>query len=148
MLRRILHHYWRFSRGVTLGVRAAVLDANGQVLLVRHSYVRGWHLPGGGVERGETVTDALARELMEEGNVAIRGTPRLHGVFQNPSVSAYDHVALFVVREFEWTGPPRPGLEIREAKFLPLTGLPEETTAGTLRRLDEIERGAPPAPTW
>jgi ADP-ribose pyrophosphatase YjhB (NUDIX family) len=148
MLRRLLHHYWRFSRGITLGVRAAVLDAKGQVMLVRHGYVRGWHFPGGGVEPGETMRDALARELVEEGNVVLRGEPQLHGVFQNPTVSARDHVALFIVREFDWKGPPMPGLEIREVNFFPLSGLPEGTTTGTRRRLEEIAQRTPATPTW
>ena len=63
-LRRLLHLHWRFSRGLTLGVRAVVIDAAGKVFLVRHSYVSGWHLPGGGVDhyrpcaQGETAGKA------------------------------------------------------------------------------------------
>jgi 8-oxo-dGTP pyrophosphatase MutT (NUDIX family) len=148
MLRRLLHQYWQFSRGMTLGVRAAVLDARAGVLLVRHGYVRGWHFPGGGVEPGETLLDALRRELLEEANVVLRGAPQLHGMFQNSSVSARDHVALFVVREFDWKGRPAPRLEIREADFFPLANLPEGTSAATQRRLDEIARGMAAAPTW
>src|SRR5215211_9381836 len=71
VLRRILHLYWRFSRGLTLGVRAIVLDSANRVFLIRHSYVAGWHLPGGGVEPGETARDALIRELKEEGNIEV-----------------------------------------------------------------------------
>jgi ADP-ribose pyrophosphatase YjhB (NUDIX family) len=148
MLRRVLHHYWRFSRGLTLGVRGAVFDRDGQVLLVRHGYVRGWHFPGGGVEVGETMLDALVRELLEEGNLIVRGSPRLHGIFLNPAVSVRDHVALFVVREFDWKGPPRARLEIREANFFPLRDMPEGVSAGTLRRLGEIADGTPPAAVW
>jgi 8-oxo-dGTP pyrophosphatase MutT (NUDIX family) len=148
MLKSLLHFYWRFSRGLTLGVRAAVLDANGRVLLVRHGYAKGWHLPGGGVEAGETLLKALARELAEEGNIKLTGAPVLHGVFHHDSVSRRDHVALYVVREFEWSGEPAPTFEIRESKFFAPDALPEGTTAATLRRLDEIARNAPPAPKW
>src|ERR1700737_4014471 len=92
-LRRVLHLYWRFARGMTLGVRAVVLDAENRVFLVKQSYVSGWHLPGGGVEVGEAFRDALRRELMEEGRIDLLGEPRLHGVFHNRHVSRRDHVA-------------------------------------------------------
>ncbi len=76
-IRRVFHTYWRFSRGLTLGVRGLVLDELGRVFLIKHSYVAGWHLPGGGVEIGETLATALARELREEGNIELIGAPEL-----------------------------------------------------------------------
>src|SRR5690348_5986539 len=74
-LRRALHLYLRVARGMTLGVRGLVVDADGRVFLVKHSYVGGWHLPGGGVEVGETFVEALKRELVEEGRIAVVGEP-------------------------------------------------------------------------
>src|SRR5260370_42464095 len=77
---RLMHVYWRFARGLTLGVRALVLDAEGRVFLIKHTYTAGWQLPGGGVDAGGTLLDALARELRCERNLARIRPPELHGV--------------------------------------------------------------------
>src|SRR5215470_3783101 len=148
MLRRLLHFHWRFSRGLTLGVRAVVIDAGGKVFLVRHSYVAGWHLPGGGVETGETLVQALARELNEEASIEVVGAPQLHGMFYNPVDSPRDHVAVFVVRVFRQEPVARPNVEIVERGFFSLDALPAETTPGTRRRLAEVLEGAPLAVKW
>ena len=71
VLRRGFHLYWRFARGMTLGVRGVVLDRENRVFLVKHSYVAGWHWPGGGVEVGETLLEAVVREVREETALAV-----------------------------------------------------------------------------
>src|SRR3954464_15920964 len=86
LLRRGFHLYWRFARGMTLGVRAVVLNGENRVFLVKHSYVTGWHLPGGGVEVGETFRDALQRELPEEAAIELSGEPALQSLFLNSRV--------------------------------------------------------------
>lgn len=145
---KTLHLYFRLRRGMTLGVRAAVLNEAGEVLLVRHTYTPGWHLPGGGVEPDETLVDALAKELREEGNIALAGPATLHGVFLNRHVSDRDHVAVFIVRAFTQTAPKQPDREIAEARFFPLAALPEKITPGTRRRLTEIVEGTVPPDKW
>jgi 8-oxo-dGTP pyrophosphatase MutT (NUDIX family) len=147
-LRRALHLCWRFARGLTLGVRGLVVSPAGEVLLIKHSYIPGWHLPGGGVEPGETVLDALARELAEEGNVALLAEPKLHGLYFNDSVSRRDHVALFVVHEYHQDGSPRRNREIVDHGFFAPTALPSETAAGTRRRIAEVLGGAPISERW
>ena len=147
-LRGVLHFYWRFARGLTLGVRAVVIDPAGRVFLVKHSYVAGWHLPGGGVETGETVPEALGRELFEEGGITAHGTPVLHGIFFNARVSRRDHVMVYVVRDFTQAGGPRHAHEIVDHGFFALDALPPETTRGTRARLDEVLKGAPTSERW
>jgi 8-oxo-dGTP pyrophosphatase MutT (NUDIX family) len=146
--RRVLHFYWRFSRGVTLGVRAVVFDSSGKVFLVMHSYVPGWHLPGGGVEVGETAATALARELREEGNIDQVDQPILFGVYFNRRISRRDHVALYVVRSFRQDAPPQPNHEIVAHGFFAPDALPAETTRATRDRIAEVLNGRKPAELW
>ena len=148
LIRRVFHFYWRFARGMTFGVRALVFDAEGRVFLVKHSYVTGWHLPGGGVEVGETALDAMRRELAEEGNIVFEGSPVLHGLFFNRHVSRRDHVAVYVVREFRQASKPVPNREIVDCGFFAVNALPEGTTKGTRRRIDEAVDGRPLSPDW
>jgi 8-oxo-dGTP pyrophosphatase MutT (NUDIX family) len=147
-LRRVFHLYWRIARGMTLGVRGVVLDADNRVFLVRHSYVAGWHLPGGGVEVGETFLEALRRELVEEGRIELTGDPVLHGLFFNSHVSRRDHVAVYVVRNFRQDGLPAPSREIVECGFYAAGALPAETTRGTRLRIAEVLDGVAPVATW
>src|SRR6202171_5763587 len=148
LLRRVLHLYWRFARGMTLGVRAVVLDGDNRVFLVKHSYVSGWHLPGGGVEVGETFGDALRRELMEEGRIEMLGEPLLHGVSLNSHVSRRDHVAVYLVRHFSQDRPPEPNREIVACGFFAPAALPAETTKGTRLRISEVLENRRPIATW
>ncbi|CAN5499653.1 NUDIX domain-containing protein [soil metagenome] len=147
-LRRGFHLYWRFARGMTLGVRAVVLDGDSRIFLVKHSYVSGWHLPGGGVEVGETFCDALRRELAEEGRIELSGDPLLHGLFLNSHVSRRDHVAVYVVRKFRQDRLPEANRDIAACGFFDATALPEDTTRGTRLRISEVLEGREPIATW
>jgi ADP-ribose pyrophosphatase YjhB (NUDIX family) len=147
-LRRVMHFYWRFARAMTLGVRALVVDENGRVFLVKHTYVSGWHLPGGGVEAGETLLQAIARELREEGNIELTAPPQLHAIFFNSRASRRDHVAVFVVHAFRQTAAPMPDREIIAHGFFALDALPNDTTASTRARIIEVLGGAPVSERW
>jgi 8-oxo-dGTP pyrophosphatase MutT (NUDIX family) len=147
-LRRIFHLYWWIARGMTLGVRAVVLDGTNKVFLVKHSYVSGWHLPGGGVETGESFGGALRRELLEEGRIELTGEPALHGLFFNSHVSRRDHVAVYVVRQFRQDRLPEPNHEIVACGFFAVDALPAGTTQGTRLRISEVLEGKAPIATW
>jgi len=148
ILRNPLHMYWRMTRGLTLGVRAVVVDERERVFLVRHTYTSGWHFPGGGVEPGESALDALRRELREEAGIVAGGEPRLHGVFFNRAVSVRDHVVVYRVDEFDVAAAKSPDMEIAEAGFFPIAAPPPETNPGTLRRLRELAGDAPLSSDW
>ena len=125
---------------VTLGVRTAVFDGP-KILLVRHTYMGGWHMPGGAVDRGESAAQAAVRELMEETWVEAHGEPRLIGFYFNLMKNKSDHIALYVCDQ--WTNPKglaTPNMEIAECGFFDLDALPDGTTKATKRRLDEIAR--------
>jgi ADP-ribose pyrophosphatase YjhB (NUDIX family) len=145
---RVMHFYWRWSRPATLGTRGLVVDGAGRIFLVKHSYVDGWHLPGGGVETGETMLTALGRELEEEGNFRLTGTPQLFGVYFNRRISRRDHVALFLVREFVQEAPPKPNREIIDHGFFALDALPEDVSRATRARIAEVFRGAAVSELW
>lgn len=138
------------TRGMTLGVRGVALDARGRVCLVRHTYVRGWHLPGGGVEIGENAVDAMVREFREEAEVVVEAadTLRLHGFFRSTAAAGRDHIAVYAAPAFTLLGPKAPDREIAESDFFALDALPKETTRATRERLNEIVHGRPPAATW
>lgn len=135
---KFLHLYFRMTRGLTLGVRAVVINDKGEVLLVRHSYTSGWHFPGGGVEPDETVETALARELGEETGLSLIGMPKLHGVLFNHSVSKHDHVLVYICETAGEVSARLQGPEIAKAGFFSFENLPKNIDQGTKRRLEEI----------
>jgi ADP-ribose pyrophosphatase YjhB (NUDIX family) len=145
---RIAHFAFLLMRPMTLGVRGVALDAEGRVLLVKHSYTPGWHFPGGGVEPGETCEHALIREMAEEACVEVEAPLALHGLFHNVNMTPRDHVAVYVARRFRVTGERKPDREILAARFFSLDALPQDTTRATRARLAEILEGRPLSPTW
>tara|TARA_R110002012_G_scaffold77282_13_gene195786 strand:- start:20885 stop:21436 length:552 start_codon:yes stop_codon:yes gene_type:complete len=147
LVTRVIHAWFAIARGMTLGVRAAAFDAEGRVFLVRHSYVPGWHMPGGGVERGETLMDALVKELREEGNLEIAGQPELFTIYFNSRTSRRDHVAFYRCTVSQ-TAPKQPDREIVESGFFALDALPDGVTAATRQRLAELAGEVAVSDVW
>lgn len=130
--------YYFIARPVMLGVRVMVVK-DGQVLLIRHSYVDGWYFPGGGLKRGETLEAAARREVREEAGVEAASL-ELVGVYTSHHWQT-DHNVLFRCADFAVVG--KPDAEIAEARFFPLDDLPGEVIAGHRQRIEEFRVGKP-----
>jgi 8-oxo-dGTP pyrophosphatase MutT (NUDIX family) len=136
------------GRRITLGARVVVIDGD-RILLIRHTYIPGWHFPGGGVEPGETAADAGSRELREEAGIEAEGPLTLFGFFHNQNrVTNRDHVALFVCRDFRAVREFVANLEIAEIGWFSADALPTEIDPGSARRIAEITHGRVPDPRW
>jgi 8-oxo-dGTP pyrophosphatase MutT (NUDIX family) len=143
----VLQPFHRQMRGLTLGTRTAVFDGDNRVLLVKHTYAPGWLLPGGGVERGETIYQSAIREIREEAAIIAEEEPLLRGFCLNDAQFPGDHIAILVVRKFSQK-PWKPSLEISHAKFFAADQLPTDTTGGTRRRLEELLSNRAVASIW
>ena len=138
---------FRQIRGMTLGARVAVIDAEGRFLLVRHTYSPGWIFPGGGVERGENCLDAAVRELEEEAAVTATGPLTLHGIFSNHREFPGDHLAFYTLRHYQQRRFV-PNREIADAQFFAVDAMPDTLTRGSRRRIEELTTEATPSGEW
>ena len=139
---------WRVTRPRTIGVRAVLLDPDGRVALVRHTYIEGWYLPGGGVKKGEGVGDALHRELAEEVAVTDAAVERVLGVYHNRREGKDDHVIVYVARAASDALRGADALEVAEVGWFAPDALPAGTSPATLRRIEEVRLGATGGGCW
>jgi 8-oxo-dGTP pyrophosphatase MutT (NUDIX family) len=144
---RLFHLYFLARRPMTLGVRVGIFDDWGRVLLVRHTYVEGWYMPGGGVETGETVEMAARKEVREEARIEA-GELALVGVYKNERSSRRDHVVLYACRDWQSVGEFIANGEIAGIGFFPLDALPHDTSPSTRERLVDADQGRQLSAYW
>jgi 8-oxo-dGTP pyrophosphatase MutT (NUDIX family) len=132
--------WWWLRRPHSAGVRV-MLIRDGRVLLVRHTYRPDWYLPGGGVDRGESLEQAARREAQEEAGATL-GSLELLGVYSNFWNHRTDHVAVFICEDFSVS--EEHDWEIDELRWFPLEALPTDISPGTGRRLTEYKAGERP----
>lgn len=113
----------------------ALIEREGRVLLVRHSYVAGWLLPGGGVHRGEPAEHAILREMKEEIGLVHCAPPELFGLYARKAGWATNVIALYRLRDAEFSF--KPNLEVREVQFVDPIAPPMGTPKSVATRLKE-----------
>ncbi|NJR13912.1 MAG: NUDIX domain-containing protein [Phyllobacteriaceae bacterium] len=146
---RLFHVYFLMTRPMTLGARVALFNAVGEICLIRHGYVPGWQLPGGGVDPGETIEAAAIRELAEEAGHVPTAPLSLFAVYKNTKASRRDHVLLYRCEaSTPIDGFEIDGREITGCGFFAVNALPDGTTGSTRRRIAELAGEAVPDPFW
>lgn len=131
---------------VAFGAHAIAEDDQGRVLLVRHSYVRGWHFPGGGVGAGEPADVAVIRELKEEVGLAGFTSCEFYSLYTRKVGPATNVIALYRIKGVEIAFEPN--LEIRKVIWADPANPPEDTSPGTRRRLAELTGKTAISPYW
>lgn len=144
-LRRIVQ---RLLNTATVGVKALIINQEFQVLLVEHTYTKGWHLPGGGVGPGENPIDAIIREVAEETAINTLKKPELFAVYVHQILGAPDYPILYIVKDFETIPNPKPCPEIKQAAWFAIDNLPVGTTDSTRQRINEVLNKVPITGIW
>ncbi len=146
---RAMRLYGKIVRPRTFGVRALLSDPAGRVALVRHHYVSGWYLPGGGVDKGESAEAAIRRELLEEVGLSQVTITGVLGVYHNRVEAKDDHVVVFLCTVDD---PARlvaaDRREIAEVGWFDAHALPAGTSPATRRRIGDHAAGQQTFGSW
>ena len=125
---------------------AAVIDEDGRILLVRRADNGLWAMPGGGLEVGETPAQGTVREVLEETGVTCEPVT-LVGLYDSrlcDTISAHHlYQFSFLCRpllHIPVVDPPEHAHEVREVRWFPEDGLPDEIDPGHRRRIPEAFR--------
>ena len=146
IIQPIRRFYWWLFRPKTRGIRAVLINKEGLILLVKHSYEEGWYLPGGRVHRNESDLEALKRELQEELGVVMKGQPVLQGVYQNVFEYKRDTIVVFVIKSFSQNAQKH--FEIDNSQYFSPDNLPKDVSRGTERRILEWRDGVVASQDW
>ena len=145
---RIAGAYWRLTRGATLGAQGVVTDTDGRDPARPARLPAGMALPRRRHRVGRDSRNGACTRVGGRGGRYHHGPPKLHGIFANFKALPSDHVALFIVPEWERPRIPKPNHEIAESRFFARREVPSDAARGTERRLAEIFDGAPIEPHW
>jgi 8-oxo-dGTP diphosphatase len=130
------------DRPHSVSVAGVIVDDRGRALLIQRRDNGQWEPPGGALEPGETIPDALQREVLEETGIKIATPATLTGVYKNMS----GLIVSLVFRCEAVDGAPTTGEEtyaLRWATREEVSELSDEAYA--VRVLDALDTASPPA---
>ena len=133
--------WWRIAKVRTRGCRVVVLNPEGEILLIRHTYhlPQSWMLPGGGIGRGEDAIAAAVREVREETGCRL-ADPVVAGCTVGGK-GGWTNEAHLVAGTTADT-PFADQREIAEARFFAFDSLPATLTAASHQRIALWRDGA------
>lgn len=108
-----------------------------EVCLIRHTYLPGWFLPGGGLKKNETIEQGARREAREETGAELNEITLL-GIFSSFIQWKTDHTAVFLCKDFKITGISDG--EIAEVCLFPLNSIPDNTFASHRKLLEAYRK--------
>ncbi len=115
-----------------VAVSALIFDEEGRILLGHRRDIDWWYLPGGGMEAGETVDEALRREIFEEIGVEIE-IGQLVGVYSKP----LKNEVMLTFRCHITSGTPTETEEIRACRYFAPHELPANTLPKHRQRVED-----------
>ncbi|MFJ5780183.1 NUDIX hydrolase [Streptomyces sp. NPDC093094] len=125
-----------------MSVAGVVVDDQGRALLIQRRDNGKWEPPGGVLERGETIPEALGREVLEETGIKIAPAVSLTGVYKNMT----GLIVSLVFRCEAADGTPTTGSETRALRWATREEVSElADEAYAIRVLDALDAASPPA---
>jgi 8-oxo-dGTP diphosphatase len=117
-----------------IGAAAVIMDDDGRVLLVKHTYDRlNWELPGGVAEANESAEETAMREVREETGLRVR-VERFAGVYCERAADMHHFV--FVCHPLNASQVAQPDrVEISACGYWPPDDLPRPISDFTMRRV-------------
>ena len=129
---------WLVRRPRTFGAHALALTPEGEAILVRLRYARGWRLPGGGHGEHEDPRDAVLRELREEIGMVSHGEVRLAAELEDAADHKRDLAALLIVRDVCYQ-PRRWSWEVEAILETRVDDLPADVSPRAARWLEALK---------
>ncbi len=135
VLYKLALFYWKITNPRSIGSRCLIVK-NNQILLLRHSYMPDYYIPGGGIKKNETITEGIIRELKEEVGITVSiDDLMLFLIIESNLEYKQDTAFIFLVKNItkdqQINSHNHDKKEILEIKWFDLDNLPKDLSVTT-----------------